>query len=157
MRALTHNIFSLGVGLFLLLRTERPPNILDVLLVLWLALATNWVIDVLGHTKRNGLSVRSFRTHSVILAPIWGIVIAVASAFLLGAGVGQEPSTPEAVYLAGLGAALAFSHLLPDALTEGGVFLGRRRIALAHLRNNNVIANGAFSVLGVLLVLTSFI
>jgi hypothetical protein len=157
LKSLTHNLFSLGVGLFLLLRTEQPPNVLDVLLVIWLAFATNWVIDSLGHTSRNGLSVRSFRTHSVLLAPIWGITIALVSLFLLDTGIGQKMTTPEVVYFAGLGEALAFSHLLLDALTEGGVFLVRRRIALAHLRNNNIIANGAFLVLGVLLIVGSLV
>jgi len=156
LRAITHNFFSLGVGLYLLLRTEQPPNLVHAVLVVWLAFATNWVIDFLGHASRGGISKRSFRTHSVFLAPIWGITTAFASAFLLDAVIGQKMTAVEAIYLAGLGAVLAFSHLLLDALTEGGVFFGTRRIALAHLRNNNVIANAAFSALGILLLLGGF-
>ncbi len=152
MKALTHNLFSLGVGVYLLLRTEQPPNLSDVLLVVWLAFATNWVIDFFGHASRDGLSVRSFRTHSVFLAPVWAIATALASAYALDAMTGQNLTATEGIYLAALGTTLAFSHLLLDALTEGGVFLGRRRIALAHLRNNNVVANAVFSAVGVLLL-----
>ena len=44
-----------------------------------------------------------------------------------------------------------------DAFTESGVYLWRRRIALAHLRYNNLILNGAFAVLGVLLIFAAFV
>jgi len=46
---------------------------------------------------------------------------------------------------------------LLDVLTEGGVYLGRRRVALAHLRYDNVILNGAFAFIGVLLILAALI
>ncbi len=66
-------------------------------------------------------------------------------------------TAPQTLFVAGLGIVLAYSHLLLDALTEGGVYLWRRRIALAHLRYNNLILNGAFAALGVLLVFAALL
>ena len=69
--------------------------------------------------------------------------------------LGQAMTTP--LFVAGLGAVLAYSHILLDALTEGGVYIGRRRAALAHLRYDNLILNGTFTGLGVLLVFAAFV
>ena len=52
---------------------------------------------------------------------------------------------------------LAYSHLLLDSLTQGEVHLGRRRVALAHLRYDNGVLNGAFAALGLLMVFAAFI
>jgi hypothetical protein len=79
------------------------------------------------------------------------------SARLLDIVLGQAMTTPQAVFVAELGAILAYSHILLDALTEGGVYIGRRRVALAHLRYDNLILNGTFTGLGVLLVFASFV
>ncbi len=156
MKALTHDIFSLGVGLYLVLHVERSPSILYLLLVVWLAFVTNELIDVLGHVTRGDLPVRSFWTHSVFTAPAWGVAAAVTSVYLLDVMTGQALTATQALFAAGLGTVLAYSHLLLDALTEGGVYLGRRRAALAHLRYDNLILNGAFAALGLLLVFAAF-
>lgn len=155
MKAITHLLFSIGVGVFLLCRFEGPSPLLLVLTV-WLAFATNEVIDVLGHFNKGGAPTRSFWTHSVFTAPLWGIAIAIATVYILDRIVGLGMSPLQAIFLYGLGVVLAYSHLLLDAVTEGGVFLGRRRVALAHFRYNNPVLNGAFAALGVLLVLASF-
>jgi hypothetical protein len=103
------------------------------------------------------MSIRSFWTHSIFTAPVWGIALAVASVYFLDAVIGQSMTTSQALFAAGLGAVLAYSHLLLDALTEGGVYFGRRRVALAHLRYNNLILNGAFSTIGILLAFAAFV
>jgi hypothetical protein len=157
LKAITHDLFSLGVGLYLVFHVERLPILLYLLLVVWLAFATNEIIDVLGHFTRGGVPVRSFWTHSIFTAPIWGIAVAVASAYLLDAITGQAMTTSQTFFVAGLGTVLAYSHLLLDALTEGGVYFGRRRVALAHLRYNNLVLNSAFAALGVLLVFAAFV
>jgi hypothetical protein len=154
--ALTHDIFSLGVGLYIVFHVERSPTFLHLLLVVWLAFVTNEVLDVLGHVTRGDIPVRSFWTHSVFTAPAWGIAVAVASVYLLDLITGQALTASQALFPAGLGTVLACFHLLLDSLTEGGVYLGRRRIALAHLRYNNLILNGAFAALGLLLVFAAF-
>ena len=103
------------------------------------------------------MSIRSFWTHSIFTAPVWGIALAVASVYLLDVVIGQSMTASQTFFAAGLGTVLAHSHLLLDALTEGGVYLGRRRVALAHLRYNNVILNGAFAFAGLLLILAALI
>jgi len=57
----------------------------------------------------------------------------------------------------GIGAVLSYSHLLLDSFTEGGIYLGRRRLAIAHLRYNNPVANGAFTALGAILILAALV
>ena len=155
MKALTHNIFSVGVGLYLLLRLGQQP-LLELLLVVWLALATNAVIDVLGHRDRGGIPVRSFITHSVFIAPVWGIAVAIPSFYLLDVFAGQRIALSQLSLAVGLGVLLAYSHLFLDALTEGGVFYGRHRMALAHFRNNNEVLNGIFAGLGAVLIAATF-
>jgi hypothetical protein len=157
LKALTHDFFSVGVGFYLLVRIGGQSSPLYLLLVVWLAFATNEVIDGLGHSARGGMSIRSFWTHSIFTAPVWGIALAVASVYFLDAVIGQSMTTSQALFAAGLGAVLAYSHLLLDALTEGGVYFGRRRVALAHLRYNNLILNSAFSTIGILLAFAAFV
>jgi len=157
LKELTHDAFSLGVGLYLVCHVEQPLSPYTLLLVVWLAFVTNELIDVLGHSTRGGRPVRSFWTHSVFTAPMWGIAASLVSAYLLAIALGKATTTSEAVFVAGLGIVLAYSHLLLDALTESGVYLGRRRVALAHLRYDNLILNGVFIGLGALLVFAAFV
>jgi hypothetical protein len=154
---MTHYAFSLGAGLYLAYHVGRPPTLTSLVLLVWLAFATNELIDVMGHTNRGGRPVRSFWTHSVFTAPVWGIAVALVSAYLLNAAAGQAMTVPQTLFAGGIGIIFACSHLLLDALTEGGVFLGRRRVALAHLRYDNPILNGTFTAVGVLLVFATFV
>ncbi|MGH9920327.1 MAG: hypothetical protein ACRD6W_15850, partial [Nitrososphaerales archaeon] len=114
-------------------------------------------IDILGHVTKGGRPVRSFWTHSVFTAPLWGIAAAFVSVYLLDAIISEAMTTSQTVFVCGLGIVIAYSHLLLDALTEGGVYFGRRRVALAHFRYDNLILNGAFTALGVLLVYATFV
>ena len=157
MKAITHDAFSLGVGLYFAYHVDQPPTLTLLVLVVWLAFATNELIDVLGHATRGGRPVRSFWTHSVFTAPAWGIAAALLSAYLLDVVLGQAMTARQALFVAGLGIIMAYSHLLLDALTEGGVYLGRRRVALAHLKYDNLVLNGAFTALGILLVFVAFV
>jgi hypothetical protein len=156
LKAITHDVFSLGVGLYLVHYVDRPPTLSFLVLVVWLAFATNELIDILGHVTRDGRPVRSFWTHSVFSAPSWGIAAALVSAYALDTILGQAMTTSQALVVGGLGIVFAYSHLLLDAVTEGGVYLGRRRVALAHLRYDNLLLNGAFTALGMLLVFATF-
>ncbi len=156
MKALTHYIFSLGVGCYLVYRFQRRPEALTLVMVVLLAFAANEVIDVFGHVARNGRPARSPWTHSIFTAPAWGAGAALASEYLLGQVLGLTLTAPDILLVAGLGVVVAYTHLLLDALTEGGVFFWRRRIALAHLRYDNLILNWTFSALGLLLLFASF-
>jgi hypothetical protein len=152
LKAITHDFFSVGVAFYLLVRIGGQSSLLYLLLVVWLAFTTNEVIDRLGHSARGGMSSRSFWTHSIFTAPVWGIVLAIGSVYLLDMVIGQSMTISQTLFAVGFGTVLAYSHLLLDAFTEGGVYLGRRRVALAHMRYNNVILNGAFAVIGILLI-----
>jgi len=157
LKAIAHDAFSLGAGLYLAYHIDQPPTVAFLILVVWLAFATNELIDILGHVTKGGRPVRSFWTHSVFTAPLWGIAAALVSAYLLDTIAGEAMAPNQALFVGGLGIIFAYSHLLLDALTEGGVYLGRRRVALAHFRYDNLILNGAFTALGVLLVLATFV
>jgi hypothetical protein len=157
LKAITHDAFSFGVGLYLTFHVDQQPTLTLLLLVAWLAFATNELIDVMGHANRDGRPVRSFWTHSVFTAPVWGVAAALVSAYVLDAVLGQAMTTSQALFAGAIGFVFAYSHLLLDALTEGGVYLGRRRVALAHLRYDNSILNGVFTALGVILVFAAFV
>ncbi len=153
---MTHGVFSLGLGLYLVYHIH-PPTLSFLVLLVWLAFATNELIDVLGHVRRGGRPTRSFWTHSVFTAPAWGIAAALASTYVLDIILGETMTTSQALFVGGFGAVFAYSHLMLDALTEGGVFLGRRRVALAHMKYDNRVLNGAFTALGALLVFATFV
>lgn len=155
LKALTHSIFSMGVGLYLVLQIAHQPTP-SSLLVIWLAFATNEAIDVLGHRNRGGRAVRSFVTHSIFTAPLWGVALAASSLYLADLATARTSTTDQFSMVVELGVIIAYSHLLLDALTEGGVFYWRRRLAVAHFDNNNEILNGAFAGLGVLLIAVAF-
>jgi hypothetical protein len=157
LKAVTHDVFSLGLCLYLLSREGQFPFLPSLLLVAWLTFSTNKVIDVLGHTTRGGFAVRSFWTHSMFTAPIWGISLASASVYLFDVLLGQPLSTSQALFAIGIGATISYSHLLLDALTEGGIYLGRRRFALAHASYNNPVLNGGFAVLGAAFLLAALL
>jgi hypothetical protein len=154
---MTHYAFSLGAGLYLAYHVGQPPTLTSLVLLVWLAFATNELIDVMGHRTQDGRPVRSFWTHSVFSAPAWGLAAALASAYLLDGILGEAMTVPQALFAGGIGIVFACSHLLLDALTEGGVFLGRHRVALAHLRYDNPVLNGTFTAVGVLLVFATFV
>jgi hypothetical protein len=156
LKSVTHDIFSLGVGLYLAYHIGRLAP-LALLLVVWLAFATNLVIDEVGHVKQGGRPVRSFWTHSIATAPLWGVAIALVSTYLVGRATGHAVGAPQTVLLAGFGVIIACSHLLLDALTEGGVFLARRRVAIAHLRYDNTLLNTAFAAIGLALVFAALL
>jgi hypothetical protein len=147
MKALTHYVFSIGMGVLV---SERLGyfSFIDVVLVVWLGLAVNVVIDVFGHGLRGGVGNRSFLTHSVFTAPVWGGAVAVLSVYVPVRFQVLPIGLWEAVFIVVMGVLIAYSHLFLDALTEGGVYWGRRRVALAHMRYNNRILNAVFLLIG---------
>lgn len=153
MKSLTHNLFSIGLCFYSLSHSGVPlPQ--GFLLAVWLSFAINSVIDILGHTGRGSHPVRSLLTHSVFTAPLWGGFVAVASIVIpfsiLKIGIG-----PSWTLLAlGAGLLVSYAHLFLDALTEGGVFLGRGRIAIAHFSYNSPLLNVAFSMIGLVIIIT---
>ena len=156
MKSVTHNALSLGVT-FYIARHAGFSFPFSLLLAVWLSFAVNWVIDALGHGTRGGRPVRTFITHSVFLAPIWGGVIGYTSFVLANAALGLPSGWVLAIFASLLGVVIALSHLFLDALTEGGVYWRLHRVALARARHNNPILNASFLLLGLVLFVAPFL
>ncbi|MDG7022932.1 MAG: DUF1286 domain-containing protein [Nitrososphaerota archaeon] len=174
MKEITHYIFSVGVAFAL---TSLLRDLLGGLgwvrfaLAIWLSFSVNRVIDGgLGHTLKETpegeLPVRSWRTHSVFTAPLWGVL--VGSASVLGAWfllsempfsiipAPKELPAALALWASFLGAAVAYSHLLPDSLTQAGVYYWKKRAALAHWRYDSFLGNALFIIVGLGLLAAAF-
>jgi hypothetical protein len=155
LKAVTHDIFSLGLIIFLLSKTGHL-SVLSSLVALWLTFAVNTLIDVFGHTRKNDIPIRSFITHSVFTAPLWGAAVGIATIILPYSVFNLSVDSAFELLGAGLGVTIAYTHLLLDALTQAGVYLGhRRRIAIAHMSYDNPALNLAFVVLGLLLLVAA--
>ncbi len=137
MKLYAHYLFTFGIlSLFI-----REP--VGLLIALWLSLSVNRLIDY-GHVLRNGVPSRSWTTHDVFTAPVWGLAVGILTFY----GLRYISIALPVVILMGVVSAL--SHLLLDSLTEGGVFVLGRRKALAHYRYNSLWLNGAFAFAGML-------
>ena len=156
MKMATHNIFSTGVMLYVL-ALFNPPLITALLAVL-ATLLTNLVIDELGHASEYGTFRRTWVTHSIITALLWGEAAWAITLILAAALVGTFPPKLLLEFFASLGAIAGWSHLLLDSITEGGVFAfdGRQR-AIAHFPYDNLPLNLGFSALGVGFLLVAFL
>ena len=146
MKLIAHDIFSLGLGTYVLVRLGAWIAA-SVILALLLSIAVNRVIDA-GHYQKNGHPTRSYLTHSIFTAPIWGLLVGLAISFIALFVFHVDLMLLGAI----AGTLAAFAHLFLDSLTEGGVFLWKGRIALAHFKYNNGLANGLAIMVGVLLL-----
>jgi hypothetical protein len=153
LKAVTHYVFSIGVCAYVA-SYLLGFSILLLLLVLWLSFATNALIDF-GHSMRGSTPIRSWVTHSIYTAPVWGGLVGVVSIVVPGYLLNQPPNAMLVLSALGLGVLTALTHLLLDSLTEAGVYNGRRRVALAHVSYDNWILNGAFIAVGILLLAAS--
>jgi hypothetical protein len=127
------------------------------LLAAWLSLAINGLIDILGHTRMGDTPVRSFVTHSIFTAPVWGGLVGVASVLIPYSILKIDPNSALTFLALTTGVIVAYSHLFLDALTEAGVYFGRRRIAIAHFRYDNPLVNLASAMIGAALLIASFL
>lgn len=154
MKALTHYLFSTGVS-FGLLSLSHTLMSSSVVMALWLSLSINYLIDVLGHVSRRGNPTRTWVTHSVLTAPIWGALVAAitleAALRISGSGSSWEPLALWAF----MGVLVSEEHLFLDSLTEAGINVPKGRIAIAHFNYDNIALNIGFALLGVLLITVS--
>jgi len=143
MKLITHYIFTAGLLVWML------PGYLGFLLSVWLAFSVNRLIDF-GHTHKHGFSSRSWVTHDLFTAPLWGLAVGFLTYYAL-----QYANVEiSLVILAGLVSAL--SHLFLDSVTESGIFVSGKRKALAHFSYNNPFINAVFIVAGLLFILIAF-
>ena len=151
MKAVTHYLFSAGISLGLV-SLSGSLDLGTTAFALWLSFSINYLIDALGHTRRDGNPTRTWLTHSLITAPAWGGSVALASLVSLTQASGSVLPGGTLVPWTALGVLIAGQHLFLDSLTQAGVYSWRRRIALAHFRYDNVALNLCFSLLGALLI-----
>jgi len=153
LRSTTHNLFSAGLILYVVSYSGYPP-LITVLLMVVATVFTNFLIDKVGHTREDGVPRRTWVTHSVVTAPLWGAAAWALTIIVPAALVGVFP--PGLVLLAlfsALGAVAGWSHLFLDSLTEGGIFApGGKRWALAHFSYDNRSLNLGLSALGLTLL-----
>ncbi|MFP3138430.1 MAG: DUF1286 domain-containing protein [Nitrososphaeria archaeon] len=160
MMRVTHVVFTFG--LIALAAAWLGLGIAAALLAaLWLAAIVNYIIDAAGHETRNGRRRRTAATHSLTGATAVGAVAGFAPtlAVLLAApgAVGVYYGSLLLLEMTALGAAAGLSHLLLDALTEGGIYYRGHRWALAHWHYDNGAANGLFALLGILMFAAAFL
>lgn len=148
MRLFTHFVF--GAGSVAALAFTLPVD-LRLSLAVATSLLVNLVVDELGHVARGGFAVRSPLTHSVFTAPMWGGAVGYVL-WVVGSELGLLSPGPEAMLVV-LCVVVAYSHLLLDSMTEGGVYFTTRRIAVSHFSNGNVLLNAAFVLCGLALFL----
>jgi hypothetical protein len=151
MKAFTHYIFSIGVTLAVL-SLQHELSLGSSLMALWLSVSINYLVDVLGHVSRSGRPVRTWVTHSIITAPLWGALVGAVSLATISQAPGSGPLWYALGFWASIGVLISEEHLFLDSLTQAGIYLWRRRIAIAHFRYDNIGLNLGFALLGVLLI-----
>jgi energy-converting hydrogenase Eha subunit A len=147
MKLIAHDIFAFGLGTYVLAQLGAG-IVASVTLALFLSVAVNRIIDA-GHYQKKGRPARSYITHSLFTAPIWGLLAGLAISSIALFVLHVELLLPGAI----AGTLAAFAHLFLDSLIEGGIFLWKKRMALAHFRYDNALANGLAIAVGILFLL----
>lgn len=133
MKLRTHVLFSFSFVLllyaYLMSRGLIPRDVFLLSLAPFTAALIQYVIDA-GHTRRvyrgRVYYARSPVTHGIVSSALVGILVAaiVYTMYFSATGTGPGPVLENSVVT---GVAAAWTHLLLDAVTEGGVFcMGRR-------------------------------
>ena len=154
MKEITHYLFSIGLS-FYVLSLLRNPDVNCLLMAAWLSISVNFIIDVVGHVSHNGVSSRSWVTHSVFTAPIWGGLVGGFTVAAICVVLALRPNWAYILFWAIVGAIIAIGHLALDSLTEAGVYFTRRRVALAHFSYDNRLLNAGLGVAGICLAVLS--
>ncbi len=154
MKQITHYLFSVGLS-FCVLSLFRSLNADSLLMVVWLSVSVNFIIDMLGHVSRNGTPSRSWVTHSVFTAPACGGLVGGFTLAAISTLLAFRLLWTSIAFWTTVGAIIAVSHLLLDSLTESGVFLTRKRMAFAHFSYNNQLLNLGFILAGICLAIVS--
>ncbi len=125
MRLITHILFSI----FILLLTARFTHLVYLIQIVILSFV-NIVIDSAGHSAFRGPN-RTPLTHSPLSATIVGGVYGLASYFILPIFGIVTPI----IFMVGGGIVVAWSHLFLDSMTYNGIYVFKKRLALAHFKN----------------------
>lgn len=136
MRLRTHYVFTMGV-LFPLGVNVSPLQ--GIVMAGILSVASNLIIDRLGHEVRWGYVRRTPMTHTLPRSVMWGFLPALFIFLLLYFSGVVLWAVPLMGLLSGP------SHLLLDIFTERGIYVKKKRrwsrFALAHFRYDNPMVN----------------
>lgn len=153
MKLITHALISLGATALIL--TQTGHGALPVLGVgLLTAYLTDQLIDRLGHEQGPHGPRRSWTTHTVLLAQVWGTILGLA----VGTAAEQilQPNGLIAAAVTG-GLAASTLHLFADSLCEAGIYVPTmnpahrlKRWHMATLPYNSPALNLTLALLGFL-------
>ena len=125
MKLITHILFSI----FILLLLEVPFHAHFLLQIVVLSFV-NIVIDYFGHSTYRGLR-RTPTTHSPVSATIIGGIYGAVFFFILPYfGV-----VTNLLFMVLGGIIAAWTHLFLDSMTFSGIFVFKKRAAIAHFKN----------------------
>jgi hypothetical protein len=143
----THYIFTSGL-LSLLSNIILPKHFELVIASVIVAVASNTIIDKLGHEIRGGIPRRSPLTHTPLRSIFWGILPGIPIIIFLNNYIFLIPclfSGP--------------SHLFLDIFTEKGIYVRRnnrwKRFYISRFRYDNKVLNGIASTLGIIMLYLS--
>ncbi len=134
---------------------------------LWIvAVWTDGAIDGFGHrrvwsqSQNKSIPVRTARTHSVLTAPVVGVIVGLAAGMLFEFVMSflgfSFPVFWQWTVLAGLLASCC--HLVADLPTHAGVFgiTGKQRLAIFHWKDTDLKVCFLFGLIGVVGLITGF-
>ncbi|WP_338604902.1 DUF1286 domain-containing protein (plasmid) [Sulfolobus tengchongensis] len=171
MKLRTHYIFSAGL-ISIILAFFNLSLFANLFISFYASFVANTIIDRLGHemkrTKHGYLPVRSPLTHTVYRSIIWGIISVLPLLLLYYVYhyhtyhyyYSSYYSSTLILSTIAAGIIVGPSHMLLDSLTEEGIYTKKngkwRRVALAHFRYNDPVANGIAILVGVILLILSY-
>ena len=159
MKLIAHYIFTIGLLVFIVRAFTSGAGYLYI--AVFSGFLVNFIIDKIGHEAHNGHPRRTFITHSIYTAPVWGAVVTalpvVVGAYALGEQGYIQPISFSIPFLVLLGVVAGYSHLLLDAVTEAGIYTKpHHRVAIAHIPYNSVVGNGFAILVGLALAGITF-
>ena len=185
MKTKTHNLFSIGVLTAIGYLFTTP--VASFISAGILSIIGNTVIDTFGHKKKKVylpednknhsrlfsfgrknkkkkevvIPVRTYKTHSLLRATIWGLLPAIfLTVAMLHLPRNKFLPSGFQYWISIQGLFVGPLHLLLDMPTEGGIFVkknGRfQRFALAHIKYDDLFWNTVFQLIGIAFVILTF-
>ena len=145
MRLVTHVLFTMGLIALLLTYYSVPISAMAVFVPM--AGVIQMFIDAIGHTRNHGYVHRTWVTHDLILS-----LLTVVAPFTYVLVWMNEPLLTSLI----TATASLYSHLMLDYMT-GGLFILTRRIHGLGIEYDNPVANGLFTLIGVVMLAYVFI
>jgi hypothetical protein len=142
-----HDIFTTGILAEIGCHIYNKDSVLLAVAFL-LSFLGNHLIDKIGHSKnRQGWFIRNRLGHTITGATIIGFIPALLI-FIFYFYIFHQIQ----YWILFLGLFVGILHLSLDIITEKGIYIGKKRFALAHFSYNNYLVNSFFALIGVALI-----